>query len=128
MNVCLKGKMYMVHSWLLFFVFGLASFRLTRLIVFDKITSFIRKPFHEEIEISDDEGNIDTYIKIKGTGLRSWIGELLSCYWCSGIWCTLILYGLWWFFPQAAEPLIIILAVAGLAGIIESIISMIIDK
>jgi hypothetical protein len=40
----------------------------------------------------------------------------------------LILYGLWWFFPQAAEPLIIILAVAGLAGIIESIISMIIDK
>ncbi|MFH5777375.1 DUF1360 domain-containing protein [Heyndrickxia oleronia] len=118
----------MVHSWLLFFVFGLASFRLTRLIVFDKITSFIRKPFHEEIEISDDEGNIDTYIKIKGTGLRSWIGELLSCYWCSGIWCTLILYGLWWFIPQAAEPLIIILAVAGLAGIIESIISMIIDK
>ncbi len=32
-------------SWLTFIMLILASYRLTHLIVFDKITEFIRKPF-----------------------------------------------------------------------------------
>lgn len=117
----------MIDSWLLLFLFGLASFRLTRLIVMDKITSFIRKPFHEEVEIPDDDGNISTYIKIKGSGLRAWLGELLSCYWCTGVWSSIILYFSWIFFPYITEPIIIILSIAGIAGIIETIITKIID-
>ncbi|MGE8205266.1 DUF1360 domain-containing protein [Heyndrickxia sp. NPDC080065] len=117
----------MIQSWLLLILFGLASFRLTRLIVMDNITSFIRKPFHEEIEEQDEAGNISTYIKIKGIGLRAWIGELLSCYWCTGVWSSLFLYISWILWPFIMEPIIIILAIAGLAGIIESIITKIID-
>lgn len=116
-----------MNSWLLFMLFGIASFRLTRLIVMDNITSFIRKPFHEEVEIADDDGNVSTYIQIKGKGLRAWIGELLSCYWCTGVWCSLFLYAFWIYSPQLAEPIIIVLSIAGLAGIIESIITKIID-
>ncbi|MGE6260157.1 DUF1360 domain-containing protein [Heyndrickxia sporothermodurans] len=116
-----------MNSWLLFMLFGIASFRLTRLIVMDNITSFIRKPFHEEVEITDDDGNVSTYIQIKGKGLRAWIGELLSCYWCTGVWCSLFLYAFWMYFPQLTEPIIIVLSIAGLAGIIESIITKIID-
>ncbi len=26
--------------------------------------------------------------KVKGKGLRKWIGELLSCYWCTGVWVS----------------------------------------
>lgn len=114
-------------TWLQLVIFGFASFRLTRLLVFDKITEFIRHPFHREVEEMDENGDTVTYIEIKGTGLRAWIGELLSCYWCTGIWCTAFLYGAWIFWPQGAEPLIFILAIAGVAGMIETLVIKLID-
>ncbi|MBS4172063.1 DUF1360 domain-containing protein [Bacillus sp. FJAT-49736] len=113
----------MIHSWLLLILFSLAAFRLTRLIVYDRITDFIRRPFHEEMEETDEDGTTVTYIKMKGSGLRAWIGELLSCYWCTGIWCSAFIYLLWFISPSIAEPLIILLAIAGLAGILETVVS-----
>ena len=35
-----EGGIMLFTSWLLFFIFALAAFRLTRLIVYDKITAF----------------------------------------------------------------------------------------
>lgn len=114
-------------TWLFFIIFAFASFRLTRLLVFDKITAFIRNPFHREVEEMNEDGEYEIYIEIKGKGLRAWIGELLSCYWCTGMWCTAFLYVLWKIWPIGAEPLMIILAIAGAAGMIESIVSRIVD-
>ncbi|WP_026561088.1 DUF1360 domain-containing protein [Bacillus sp. J37] len=114
-------------TWVEFLIIALASFRLTRLMVFDKITSFIRSPFHREMEEINENGETEIYIEIKGKGIRAWIGELLSCYWCTGVWCTAFLCGLWWFWPIGAEPLLVILAIAGLAGIIESIVGKLIE-
>jgi hypothetical protein len=117
----------MFDSWLQLFIFGIASFRLTRLVVYDNVTEFIRKPFHKEINEIEADGTTSTYIEIKGTGLQRWIGELLSCYWCSGVWCASILYFYWIIWPSGSEPLIIILAIAGVAGIIETIVSKLLD-
>jgi hypothetical protein len=114
-------------TWLQLIIFAIASFRLTRLIVFDKITAFIRRPFHKEVEEINDEGVVEVYIEMKGSGLRAWIGELLSCYWCTGVWCSAFLYGIWLIWPVGAEPLLVILAIAGLAGIIETIIVKLLD-
>ena len=114
-------------TWLQLFIFAFAAFRLTRLIVFDKITAFIRRPFHREVEETDQDGAIEIYIEMKGTGLRAWIGELLSCYWCTGVWSALVLYGAWIYWPQGAEPIIAILAIAGIAGVIETIVLKLID-
>lgn len=102
-------------------LFSLASFRLTRLLVFDKITAFIRKPFFEEMEV-EENGKMEIYIVPKKTGLKGWIGELLNCYWCTGIWMAIfiVLSNMVW--PQWASPVIIILAVAGLGSIIETAI------
>ena len=116
-----------MSTWLQFIIFALASFRLTRLIVHDKITQFIRNPFHKEIEETDENGNTEIYIEIKGKGVRAWIGELLSCYWCTGVWCSAFLYGIWLIWPSSAEPLLIILAIAGAAGIIETIVTKLLD-
>lgn len=98
-------------------VLGVAVFRLTHLIVYDKITEFLRAPFFEEVEEKDKSGNIDVYLVPK-----NWMGELLSCHWCTGIWAAGGLYGLYVFFPGIAYPLITILAAAGVASIIETLI------
>ncbi|RDZ11542.1 sporulation protein [Priestia megaterium] len=107
-------------TWIYLTLFVFATFRLTRLIVFDKITAFIRKPFHKIVEDQDEEGNRITYLEIKGKGLQRWIGELLSCYWCTGIWCAVGIYFSYVAVPHIAIPTITILAIAGCAGIIES--------
>ncbi|OOE06225.1 sporulation protein [Anoxybacillus kestanbolensis] len=100
-----------------FFLLCVASFRLTRLLVYDRITSFLRAPFHDEFE-QDGE----TYIVIKGTGIRKWIGELLSCHWCTGVWCAALLYVGTVYAPTMFMPLVSILAIAGVASVIEMIV------
>lgn len=106
-----------------FVVFALASFRLTRLFVFDTITAPFRRLFHEEQEEVNEQGEVETYIIIKGEGLRSWVGELLSCYWCTGIWCTAALLLIYILFPVISMWLNLLLAIAAAAGIIEAIVS-----
>ncbi|MFJ8530189.1 DUF1360 domain-containing protein [Bacillus sp. NPDC094106] len=117
----------LLDSWLLFAIFSCAAFRLTRLIVYDKITSFLRRPFIEEVQINEPDGTVSIYTKIKGKGIQKWIGELLSCYWCTGVWVSAFLLLLYDFVPKVAEPLILLLAIAGAAAIIETIISRFIE-
>ncbi len=113
-------------SFFEFVILSIASFRLTRLIVFDSITSFLRKPFHEIVEETNEEGIVETYLQIKGHGVRYWIGELLSCYWCVGIWSSFFLVVGYLLFPIFA-PFVIVLAIAGVAAIIETIVGKIIS-
>ncbi|APH68065.1 sporulation protein YjcA [Bacillus spizizenii] len=113
----------MVINWLSLFLLSLAVFRLARLLVFDTIMAPLRSLFHEEKEEKDADGNIETYIVIKGTGVRAFIGELLSCYWCTGVWCAGFLILCQALIPQIAQWLILLLAIAGLAGIIETLVS-----
>lgn len=111
------------ENWFLLVIFIFASFRLTRLLVYDKITRFIRSPFIDEKEVTEPDGSVEMYTKSKGTGLQKWIGDLLSCYWCTGIWTTA---GLLWFYykmPALTEPLLLLLAIAGLAAIVETIVT-----
>ncbi|OCA84239.1 sporulation protein [Bacillus sp. FJAT-27225] len=98
-------------------IIGLASFRLTRLLVFDKIAEFIRAPFIEEV-IEGDE----VYSVPRKGPIRSWIGKLLSCYWCTGVWVSAGLLASYVFLPKAGIAVIVIFAVAAISGIIETII------
>lgn len=104
------------------FIISLASFRLTRLIVFDKITEFLRVPFfEEEIEANEDGVEEIYYVPKKGV-FTNFFGELLSCYWCTGIWSALAICIFYFTNPQLATPIIIVLAVAGLAALIETVV------
>ncbi|HET7627665.1 MAG TPA: DUF1360 domain-containing protein [Bacillales bacterium] len=106
-------------SWLDFLVLILASFRLTHLVVYDDITAFLRKPFLTIHEETDEAGNVSERVEVKGSGLKNWLGRLLACHWCAGVWSGACLVLLYWFVPQM-YPLLLILAVAGAAAIIES--------
>ena len=109
-------------SWLDLFLLGMASFRMTRLIVYDVITEFLRQPFHETVVETLEDGSTETYIEIKGTGLRYWVGELLSCHWCTGIWSAAFLYLGYRLYPLLAMPVITILAIAGMASLIQHVL------
>ncbi|MCM3110435.1 DUF1360 domain-containing protein [Lederbergia lenta] len=109
-------------EWIDFIIFGLAVFRLTRLVVYDRITSFVRAPFMKEYKETSEQGEQEIYLIPREHGLRGFIGELLSCYWCTGIWAAMGIWFLYDFMPKVAEPVIIILAIAGIAAIVETII------
>ena len=107
-----------------FILLGLSAFRLTRLLVFDKITAFIRNPFLDEIEEIDENGQTDTFLVPKEGMIKGFFGELLSCYWCTGVWSAIGLCAFYLLYPTVAFPLLLILAVAGLAAIIETLIQI----
>lgn len=106
-------------SWLDLVILVLASFRLTHLIVFDEITSFLREPFFTIAYEVDSSGQVVQRLNFKGGGLRRWIGKLLSCHWCTGIWCGLVVVILYAYVP-AAYPVLVVLAIAGAAAVIET--------
>lgn len=110
-----------------FLLLTLASFRFTRLLVVDTITEIIRRPFHQIMIEEHDDGTVVEYIEVKGTGLRFFIGTLLSCYWCTGIWCSLFLFMGWTYWRGLTYPIVLVLAIAGVASFFESVIRRITD-
>ncbi|MFC0561968.1 DUF1360 domain-containing protein [Halalkalibacter alkalisediminis] len=106
-------------NWINLVVLILASYRLTRLIVFDEITSFIRKPFITVTYEENEAGQLVESIEFKGKGLRYWIGVLLSCHWCVGIWSAFCMVIIYQFIP-ALHLILVVLAVAGAAAFLQS--------
>lgn len=115
-------------NFLILTLLALASFRLTRLIVFDKITEFLREPFFDEYEEKNQDGTIEVYYLPKKQGIKKFFGELLSCYWCTGVWCSFALVLLYDLFPDFSLPFLLFLAVAGMASILETIVQLMIEK
>jgi uncharacterized membrane protein YhdT len=84
-----------------FIIIGIATFRLTHLLVYDYITGYIREYF----------GKFET-----GPGRT--IANLLSCPWCTGIWVALGV-SFFYFITDIAWYVIFIIAVAGVGTFIE---------
>jgi hypothetical protein len=80
-----------------------ATFSLSRLIVHDKVESWVRQPF-----LVEEEGGR----RPKGRRLRYAIGELLSCTRCMGAWSALALVGLRLHAPRAGRTVTTVLAVS----------------
>ena len=64
---------------------GTATYRLSRLITKDKITSFLRAPFTEYVE-PGAPGEVNE--RPRGTGVRRSVGELLGCAFCLAQWVS----------------------------------------
>lgn len=63
---------------------AIASFRLSRLIARDKVTSFIRAPFVQYRGNGDAPGEVDE--QPQGHGFRKVLGELVTCPYCLEVW------------------------------------------
>ncbi|KAB7705052.1 DUF1360 domain-containing protein [Bacillus aerolatus] len=102
-----------------FIILFLSSFRLTRLLVFDEIMEKIREPFFTEIEEVSAKGEVEIFLVPKPHGWKGWIGRMLNCYWCTGMWASAFCCLLYMFLPGIGGMLLLILAIAGGAAILE---------
>jgi hypothetical protein len=79
-----------------------ATFALSKLVVHEKVETWIRAPFVHE---GGDDGR-----RPKGRRLRYAVGELLSCTRCTGAWSALALVGLRLHSPAAGRTVSAVLA------------------
>lgn len=106
-----------------FFLLTMATFRLTRLLVYDGIMQFFRDLFLKKKEIRE-AGNTEVKRFKPRTGIAKVVAELLDCPWCTGMWMAFFCFFLYGFFSQSYF-FIGVLAVAGSATFIQICINWI---
>lgn len=85
----------------------LATFRIIRLFVYDRITKWLRDIFADFTE-----------------GPGKTMGDLLGCPWCIGIWASVIVT-FFYFLTPMSWFLILVLAVGGVASLLQLVSNMI---
>jgi hypothetical protein len=79
---------------------GAATYKTSRLLTKDKITSFLRAPFTRREEDTTAGEVMD---EPRGSGLRLAVGDLLSCPFCAGAWTAGSLMATYAVAPRAAR-------------------------
>jgi hypothetical protein len=104
------------------FVIGMATFRLSRLIAHDRVTSVLRLPFVEE---GQGEEQIEgTQEQPKGRGLQLALGQLFNCSWCSSIWAGTFNVGIYTLFPRTGRLFLTVLTASGIAEMLDPVFPM----
>lgn len=81
----------------------LASMRVVRLVIYDKIFAFFREQFYDVVE---QKGKV-LLVKPVG-GPRRTLVDLLTCPWCFGIWATAMVAFFYMLTPYAMYPILIL--------------------
>lgn len=107
-----------------FILIILATFRLTRLVVYDRIMKFFRDWFLDERELISSSGDIIFLREKPADGPRRTVADLLSCPWCTGMWFAFAVTFFYYLTPYAWF-FILALAVGGAASFIQVLANMI---
>jgi hypothetical protein len=92
-------------------VLAAATFALSKLIVHEKVETWIRRPFVDER--SDGK-------RPKGRRLRYAVGELLTCTRCTGAWSALALVALRQHAPRAGQTVATVLAASAGSDMLQA--------
>jgi hypothetical protein len=90
---------------------GVATFALAKLISKEKVDSWVRDPFLEELPTGER--------RPKGRRLRYAVGELLGCSRCVGAWSSLVLVGLRLTRPREARVVTALLGTSALNDFLQ---------
>ena len=116
--VILEGEAYMSYADLDFMdyvIISLASFRLIRLVINDRVTAFFREQFWDA-----KETKTKVVLTKPKSGPRRTLADLLSCPWCFGIWSAATITFFYLLTPAAYFP-ILVLAIAGVATLFHQL-------
>ena len=102
-----------------FMLMTLATWRLTRLFVYDHITKFIREQFWDVVKV----GKGYTLEKPK-VGPRRTMADLLSCPWCIGVWAAAVVIFFYLVTPYATYP-IMLLAISAVATFLQLLANLV---
>lgn len=97
----------------------LATWRFTRLMVYDSITKWFREQFLDLQKV----GRSYELIKPK-VGPRRTLADLLSCPWCFGIWAAAMVTFFYLITPYAVYP-VILLALSAVATFLQLVSNLI---
>lgn len=98
---------------------SLASFRLTRLFVYDHATKFVREFFYDSGYIHGEQ-----VLTKPPRGLRRTLADLFSCPWCFGVWAATGVTFAYLATPYAYVP-VVIFSVAGVATLLQLVANLI---
>jgi len=102
----------------------LATFRLTRLFVYDKVSKFFRDWFLDEENLISQDGELLVARTRPEDGPCRTGLELLECPWCVGVWfATLVVF--FYYLTTITWYFILILAVSGVSTFIQILANMI---
>lgn len=91
----------------------LASWRLTRLFVYDTITKFFREQFWDVVKAGKG-----FKLEKPKVGPRRTLADLLSCPWCFGIWASGTVIFFYLLTPYAVFP-VMMLAIGAVASFLQ---------
>ncbi|MFP4402540.1 MAG: DUF1360 domain-containing protein [Candidatus Nanoarchaeia archaeon] len=100
----------MPPSLLIIVLMALATQRLTRFIMKDKIVQSIRDGIKR---------------KSATNSFFYTINELIVCSWCTSMWAALFIIIVYYSFPLLSIPLLIVLSISSIASIIQALLSKI---
>ncbi len=121
-TIILESEAYRPYESLTLFdytIMVLATFRLARLFVYDKITAFFREQFFDEVETHHG-----VELEKPRFGPRRTLADLLSCPWCFGIWAAASVSFFYLLTPIMFYP-ILILALSAVGTLLQVIANMI---
>jgi hypothetical protein len=110
------------HTPLDLVLLGLATFKASRTVARDEVTSFLREPF---VEGRAREGAEDP---VESGDLRQAVGELVTCSRCIGTWIAAGLAGTQIIAPQFGRLLTWTLATAGANDVLQAGFSALTNK
>lgn len=97
----------------------LASWRLTRLFVYDIITKFFREQFWDVKKIGKGY-----QLEKPKVGPRRTLADLMDCPWCFGVWATAVVTFFYLMTPYAVFP-IVLLALSAVATFLQLLSNMV---
>lgn len=100
---------------LTFIILALAVYRLTHFIVFDKLFEPIRKHF-----VTRDFVDFQLTYTLQGGDIRRFIGQIINCYWCTGIWVSALFIVGVYTVPEITTAISWLYALAAAAALIET--------
>lgn len=107
-----------------FVLLVLATFRMTRLVVYDRIMKFFHDWFLDDKELITSGGDVLFLREKPADGPRRTMADLLSCPWCTGMWFAFAV-PFFYFLTPYAWFVILALAIGALASLFQVLANMI---